>query len=85
MKTYIVTTYQDKATYTVTLDDTGVVSATELSDSAIEQLKSSVSRLMNRYNLSPVTALDRVIGSYSTLTEQTDSAVAETPAEDVVP
>lgn len=84
MKTYTVTTYDSKATYTVTLDETGVVSATELSESAVEQLKSSVSRLMSRYKLSPVVALDRVVGSYSHLTEEGDGAVAEESSKDVV-
>jgi hypothetical protein len=84
MKTYLVTTYQDSARYTVTIDKTGVVSATELSDAAIEQLKTSVKRLMDRYNISSVAALDRVVGSYSSIREQKDDSVAEDASEDVV-
>lgn len=69
MKTYQVSTYGDKAVYTVTVDETGVVSATELSEEAVEELKSAVARLVKRYKISPVAALDRVVGSYSSLTE----------------
>lgn len=83
-KTYKVTTYQDAATYTVTLDDTGVVSATELSEKAVEDLKNSVTRLMTRYGLTPVVALSRVVGSYSTVTDAEDVPVADSPAEDIV-
>lgn len=68
-KTYKISTYEDKATYTVTVDETGVISADGISEEATAELQESVSRLMKRYNLSPTTALDRVVGSYSTLSE----------------
>lgn len=83
-KTYTISTYADKATYTVTLDDTGILSAEGISEGATDELRDSVARLMKRYNLAPVTALDRVIGSYSTVSEVAASSVTGEPTGDVV-
>lgn len=68
-KTYTVTTYDGKTSYTVTLDETGVVEA-DLPATAFEDLKASVSRSMSRYGLSAITALGRVVGSYSVVTDE---------------
>lgn len=67
MRTYSVKTYQDQATYTVTIDETGVISADGLPDDAVENMKASVARHMARNKLPAVTALGLVVGPYSTV------------------
>ncbi len=67
-KVYTVTTYDNKASYSVTLDETGVVEA-DLPPTALEDLKFSVKRNMDRYGLPAITALGRVVGSYSFVTD----------------
>lgn len=76
MKTYRVTTYGEK-TYTVSLDDDGVVDVDGLLPDTTERLKAAVKRHMERRNLSPVTSLGLVIGAYSELTEVDDDSVAD--------
>jgi len=71
MTTYKVSTYEDKATYTVEMDETGVVSVDGLSDSATELLQYSVKRHMDNLRLSPAKALGKSVGPYSFVTEVT--------------
>lgn len=73
MKTYKVTTYGD-GSYTVSLDDTGVVDVDGLLSDTVEGLKASVARHMKRRRLSAVTALGLAAGPYSHVEEAEDSA-----------
>jgi hypothetical protein len=77
VKTYRVTTYKDKATYTVSLDDSGVVDVDGLFPETAEALKTTVSGNIERRSLSPITALQVAIGSYSFLEEVSDDSVAD--------
>lgn len=68
MSTYLVTTYDDAATYSVVLDETGLVEAEGLSDESTQALAQSVARYM-RHGVSPAAALGRAVGPYSFVTE----------------
>lgn len=69
MKTYKVTTYNDKSSYTVSLDDDGVVDVDGLLPASAENLKFSVARRIERSGLSPLAALGQATGGYSHITE----------------
>lgn len=81
MTTYTVTTYQDKATYKVTLDETGVVAVDGLTADTAETLKSSVARYMHRNGLPATTALGLAIGPYSFATEADEEPVSDQASE----
>ena len=68
MSTHLVSTYGDQATYTVELDDSGVVSVDGLPKQSEDELKYAVSRYIEN-GLSPVAALGKYVGSYSFVTD----------------
>jgi len=68
MKNYLVTG-PGGGTYTVTLDDSGVVRVDGLFPSSAELLKHGVNRFMTRNKISSLRALSLVAGSYSWVTE----------------
>ena len=68
MKTYLVTG-PGGGTYTVALDDFGVVAVDGLPPSSVELLRFGVNRSMTRHKVSALKALGRVAGSYSSVTE----------------
>jgi hypothetical protein len=67
MNTYLVSTYGDEATYTVTLDESGVSNVEGLPTDAVALLQYSVKRHITN-GLSPITALSKSVGPYSTVT-----------------
>lgn len=76
MKTYKVTTYGE-ATYTVSLDDDGVVDVDGLLPETADNLKASVERHMERRGLSAIVALGLAVGRYSEVSEVTDEPVTD--------
>lgn len=72
MRTYKVTTYDDKTTYRVSIDDDGVVDVDGLLPKGAETLKFAVERHIKVHKLSPVVALQKAVGAYSYLTEDND-------------
>jgi hypothetical protein len=79
-KVYRVTTYQDKETFTVTVNEGGVVAVDGLSPALAASLVASVKRFIDRYGLAPVTALGKAVGPYSFVTD-----VDEDPVPDKTP
>lgn len=76
MKTYKVTTYGE-ATYTVSLNDDGVVDVNGLLPETADNLKASVERHMERRGLSAIVALGLAVGRYSEVEEVTDESVTD--------
>lgn len=76
MKTFRVVTYNQDATYTVSLNESGVVDVDGLPADSAENLKASVARYIKKRGLMPVMALDLAVGSYSHL-EDVDDSVAD--------
>lgn len=76
MKTYKVLTYGE-ASYTVSLDDDGVVDVDGLFPDTVESLKAAVSRHITKRGLSPVTALGLAVGPYSQVTEVDEASVTD--------
>ena len=76
MKTYRVDTYGD-GSYTVSLDDDGVVDIDGLLPASAEGLKASIVRHMERRRLPAVTALGLAVGPYSYVTELDDESVTD--------
>lgn len=72
MATYKVSTYNDKTTFTVVLDESGVIGSDDLPADMLENLKMTVERRMSRNGLPAPTALALAVGSYSYV-EETDS------------
>lgn len=77
MKTYRITTYNNKATYTVSIDETGVVKADGLTGLALGSLKTTVTRYMTKHGFSAETALGLAVGPYSTVDVENDGAVSD--------
>lgn len=73
MKTFRVVTYNQDATYTVSLDDNGVVDVDGLPADSAENLKASVARYIEKRGIMPILALDLAVGSYSHLEDVDDS------------
>lgn len=84
MKTYKIHSHADKVTYSVSLDETGVVETDGLSDNLSDLLKHSVERHMTKRGLSAIMALGLAVGPYSTVTEADEAAVSDqTPPVEV--
>ncbi len=84
-KTYVITTYQDKETYTVTLNEKGVVDVDGLPSDLAASLAFTVKRFMGRYEMAPITALGKAVGPYSVVTEVDGGPVTDsTPAHEVL-
>ncbi len=79
MKTYEITTYDETATYTVTLNEVGVVDVEGLLPETAENLKATVARHMTRRRLRSITALGLAVGPYSHVKEVDPGAVADSP------
>ena len=77
-KVYQVTTYQDKETFTVTLNESGVVDVDGLSSELAASLVASVKRFVDRYGLPPITALGKAVGPYSLVTDADAEPVSDT-------
>jgi hypothetical protein len=78
VKNYKVTTYGE-ATYTVSLNDDGIVDVDGLLPETANNLKASVERHMERRNLPAITALGLAVGRYSEVEEVTDESVTDSP------
>lgn len=77
MKTYRITS-NNSASYTVTLDDSGVVDVDGISPSLGEILKLSVENYMKSYDLPLLRALGKAIGPYATAVEiDTETSVSD--------
>lgn len=76
MKTYRITTYGD-ATYTVSLNDDGIVDVDGLLPETANNLKASVERHMERRGFPAITALGLAVGRYSEVEEVTDESVTD--------
>lgn len=77
MKTYEVKTYNDKATYTVSLDEAGVKGVDGLFPETATNLMETVQRYMERRRLSSEAALVMAIGPYSYISAVDGESVAD--------
>lgn len=75
MKTYVVTTYGN-GSYTVDLDENGVVKVDGLLYANADGLRLSVRRHMEKRGLSPIMALRMSVGPYSSISEAENSSVS---------
>lgn len=76
MKTYRVSPYGG-GSYTVSINDRGVVDVDGLSPETAESLKLSVKRHMDRRGLPATTALGLVVGSYATVEVAANESVSD--------
>lgn len=77
MKRYRVTS-NNKSSYSVTLDASGVVDVDGLLPSSVETLKFAVDRYMKRYKLPLLRAFGKAIGPYATAQEvDTETSVSD--------